>query len=153
MNNVEIGERIKHYRQAKKITQKQLASMIGKTESSIRKYEKGLVEIPISVIENIAFSLDIPVKKIYITDEKNNIQLIGNFDLIEALIESCEFISDVGYGFDEVGNGKTSGFVSIVINDTEGNEREFTVDELIQIQSTIKSYFKALIENRFGFLI
>lgn len=54
----EIGKRIKQYRRGK-MTQQELAEKIGKTESSIRKYEKGLVTIPLDVLENIATSLGI----------------------------------------------------------------------------------------------
>ena len=50
----EIGQSIKQHRKRAKLTQEELAERIGKTESSIRKYEKGLVQIPIETIERIA---------------------------------------------------------------------------------------------------
>lgn len=47
--------------------------MIKKSESSIRKYEKGLVEIPNTVIECIAVALDVDtVDLIYNDIEKEN---------------------------------------------------------------------------------
>lgn len=49
-----IGKKIKDRRKQCKITQIELAEKIGKTESSIRKYEKGLVSIPTDVLEKIA---------------------------------------------------------------------------------------------------
>lgn len=52
-----VGERIKQKRREKHLTQAQLANMIGKTESSIRKYEKNLVSIPDSVMIEIANAL------------------------------------------------------------------------------------------------
>lgn len=57
-NNKTIGNNIKIYRQKKGITQKQLAALIGKTESSIQKYEAGKVEIPRNVLFKIAEQLD-----------------------------------------------------------------------------------------------
>lgn len=54
----DVGARIKEKRKEKKLTQAQLAYAIGKTESSIRKYEKNLVEIPDSVMHQIALALD-----------------------------------------------------------------------------------------------
>lgn len=55
MNNLEyIGSQIRKYRKRENMTQKELAQRIGKTESSIRKYEKGLVDIPNVVLEKIA---------------------------------------------------------------------------------------------------
>ncbi|NPV89530.1 MAG: helix-turn-helix transcriptional regulator [Firmicutes bacterium] len=53
-NLTSIGQSIKAYRKKAKITQSELASLIGKTESSIRKYEKGLIQAPINVIEQIS---------------------------------------------------------------------------------------------------
>ncbi len=50
---------IKEARKASKITQQQLADRIQRTESSIRKYEKGIVQIPNDVIEEIARALDV----------------------------------------------------------------------------------------------
>ena len=59
LSDPEIGKKIKQYRRKGKMTQQELAEKIGKTESSIRKYEKGLVTIPLDVLEKIASSLGI----------------------------------------------------------------------------------------------
>ena len=68
-----IGENIKTYRKAKNLTQGDLANLIKKSESSTRKYEKGLVEIPNTVIECIAVALDVDtVDLIYNDIEKEN---------------------------------------------------------------------------------
>lgn len=53
----DVGARIKEKRKEKKLTQAQLADLIDKTESSIRKYEKNLVEIPSEVMKKIAEAL------------------------------------------------------------------------------------------------
>ena len=58
LNDIEIGKKIKQYRKGK-MTQQELAEKIGRTESSIRKYEKGLVTIPLDVLEMIAAALGI----------------------------------------------------------------------------------------------
>lgn len=56
-----IGQSIKQHRKRARLTQHELAEKIGKTESSIRKYEKGLTRIPIDVVEKIATVLNIPI--------------------------------------------------------------------------------------------
>lgn len=56
--DLEIGKKIKQLRKGK-MTQPELAAKIGKTESSIRKYEKGLVTIPLNVLEEIASALGV----------------------------------------------------------------------------------------------
>ena len=58
LSDQEIGKKIKQYRKGK-MTQQELALKIGKTESSVRKYEKGLVTIPLDVLEEIASALGI----------------------------------------------------------------------------------------------
>ena len=56
---IDLGLKIKELRKSKKMTQQQLADLIYKTESSIRKYEKGSVEIPESVLWQIANALNV----------------------------------------------------------------------------------------------
>lgn len=54
-----VGMNIKQARKQKKMKQKELAELIGRTESSIRKYEKGLIDVPNEVIGLIARTLDV----------------------------------------------------------------------------------------------
>lgn len=54
-----VGMNIKQARKQKKMKQKELAELIGRTESSIRKYEKGLIDVPNKVIGLIARTLDV----------------------------------------------------------------------------------------------
>lgn len=49
-----IALKIKENRKRLKLTQKSLGEKIGKTESSIQKYEKGLTQIPNDVLEKLA---------------------------------------------------------------------------------------------------
>jgi transcriptional regulator with XRE-family HTH domain len=58
LNNTLVGLNIKTARKMKKLTQQQLANGIGKTESTIRKYENGSIEVPNSVLEQIASVLN-----------------------------------------------------------------------------------------------
>ena len=61
MNKETIGSRIKEKRKIKNITQTQLANILDKSLSSIQKYESGDVEIPHSILEKIAETLDTTV--------------------------------------------------------------------------------------------
>ena len=63
-NNVEIGKKIKKWRKLKDITQSELGAKINKTLSSVQKYEKGDVTIPIDVLNNIAIALNIGIDKL-----------------------------------------------------------------------------------------
>lgn len=59
LNKSVVGMNIKQARKKKKMKQKELANLIGYTESSISKYEQGLVDIPNTVIGLIARALDV----------------------------------------------------------------------------------------------
>lgn len=54
-----VGEKIKHYRKAKKMTQKQLGELCGIAEPNIRKYELGKQNPKKETVEKIAEALDI----------------------------------------------------------------------------------------------
>ena len=54
-----IGYNIKKHRKRQRLTQEQLGKRIGKTTSSIQKYEAGKTEIPRSVLEDIASALNL----------------------------------------------------------------------------------------------
>lgn len=58
------GKLIKAARKAKKLTQKQLADRIGKAEVTVRQYESGTIETPMSVLRRISNALDIPVTQL-----------------------------------------------------------------------------------------
>jgi transcriptional regulator with XRE-family HTH domain len=63
MNGIDykkLGLLIKEKRKKKNLTQKEFGEKIGKTESSIRKYEKGLIKIPNDVLEKIANFFNFP---------------------------------------------------------------------------------------------
>lgn len=59
MNNKRIGEEIQGYRREKKLTQRALGKAVGRSEATIRKYEKGDIEIPLSVLEDLAEVLEV----------------------------------------------------------------------------------------------
>lgn len=57
---MDIGGRIKAIRKDKKLTQKELGKLIGKSEISVRKYESSS-NVPIDVIRDIANALDVDI--------------------------------------------------------------------------------------------
>lgn len=64
-----VGCNIKNVRKSRNLTQTQLAEQIGKHESSIRKYEKGLTDIPNEVILKIADVLEVSPAELLSVDE------------------------------------------------------------------------------------
>lgn len=58
---MDLGNRIKHYRIAKNLTQKQLGELSGVAEITIRQYETGKREPKIDQLRKIAEVLNVPV--------------------------------------------------------------------------------------------
>lgn len=92
-----IGANIRKYRKQNKLTQTELGKLIGKTESSIRKYERGYVIIPLDVLNKIADVLNVPAYRIIdvsnISMEANSLEIIEKF--LESIGYICEYVYDV----------------------------------------------------------
>ncbi len=97
-----IGYYIQKRRKSMKMTQKQLGELIGKTESSIQKYESGKTEIPRSVLEKIASVLGVHILELL--DTTSGIAWLNTRDdAIIALLTSlgCETIIGTTEGIDK----------------------------------------------------
>lgn len=87
-----IGENIKKARLDKKITQKDLAKIINKSERMVQKYEKGEVEPSFEILKLIADNLDKSIydffdNDIYLSaDEEGNMKLKKHINLTSDLI-------------------------------------------------------------------
>ncbi len=60
-----VGERVKHFRKRKKLTQTELGNELGLTFQQIQKYEKGSNRIGASRIFLLAKLLEVPVYKFF----------------------------------------------------------------------------------------
>lgn len=83
---IQIGLSIRENRKRLKLTQTKLAEMIGKTESSIRKYEKGIIKIPTGVLEELSNIFNISVFNL-ISTNKIKFNYIKNIDIKDIDIE------------------------------------------------------------------
>lgn len=76
---MDIGNKIKSFRQKKGITQKELARLTELSEISIRKYENNSRNPKIEALKKIAFALDVPISEFYKDEFKElSKQLINN---------------------------------------------------------------------------
>lgn len=90
-----IGANIRKYRKLNKLTQTELGKLIGKTESSIRKYERGYVIIPLDVLNKIADVLNVPAYRII--DVSNISMEVNSLELIKKFLESIGYIYEDVY--------------------------------------------------------
>ena len=64
----EIGKAIQKQRRAQKITQKEFAQRLGKSERTIQKYESGEILLKIDVLKQIANELNVPWQELLFAD-------------------------------------------------------------------------------------
>ncbi len=72
LNKKEVGMNIKQARKKKGLKQRELADMIGFSESSISKYEQGLISIPPTVLERLSKVLEVPLSDLCSWDDEFN---------------------------------------------------------------------------------
>ena len=67
----EIGKAIQKQRRAQKITQKEFAQRLGKSERTIQKYESGEILLKIDVLKQIANELNVPWQELLFAKDTN----------------------------------------------------------------------------------
>ena len=82
MNNTQIGLFIKHLRKEKNLTQKELANKLNITDRAISKWERGLGCPEISLLEQLAITLDVTVLEILKGERLNNTKVLNEKDLL-----------------------------------------------------------------------
>ena len=96
-----IGENIKMYRKAKGLTQPKLRELIGKSESTIRKYEAGAVEPSFNILSVISEALGVEVEDLatrtYSSEEDANKELVKSFlyDTIQLIDDNFSSIQEL----------------------------------------------------------
>ena len=67
-----VGKNIKKYRQAYKMTLDDLAGKIHKSKSTVSKYEKGIIAIDISTLDEISKVLNVSPARLMVSDNEKN---------------------------------------------------------------------------------
>ena len=87
-----IGDKIKILRKDKKLTQREFGKLIGKSESSIKKYESGVTTIPLDILNQIAKVFDISLSEFICSDNDNT----ESIELFKRYLESKNhYINDI----------------------------------------------------------
>lgn len=76
-----IGERIKHFRAAKNLSQKELAASIGMDQAQYSRMESGKVEPTLSSLEKIAEALGIKIAELFDEQEPTDINSYDKSDV------------------------------------------------------------------------
>lgn len=140
-----IGIRIKTLRKKLKLTQQQLADKIFKTESSIRKYEKGLVPFPMNVLIDLSNALDTTVSYLLCLDESgadNVYSLVSDYNVppweMLGIKDASTFLANTSVPelYKEYINKLGGDYVKIYISNaskekTKNDYRESSIQRLI----------------------
>lgn len=94
MDLEKIGDRIKHCRKSKKITQVELGNIINKSESTIRKYENGSVTPTFKVLETIALALNVKLDEL-VPEFKSQKQINHAYYNLLSNTELAELLKDL----------------------------------------------------------
>lgn len=66
-----VGERIKHFREQKNITVNKLANLAGVSQSYLREIELGNKQPTVEYLEYICWALDVSLKDFFSNDNEN----------------------------------------------------------------------------------
>ena len=127
----EIGNAIKKRRRQLKITQKEFAERLGKSERTIQKYESGEITMKIDLIKLVADELDIPWQELLEakTDEIGIVSSENEFpicrfhtlsDVINALFTITE-IKDIAFQLTCAKPPESPDWTSALMVDGKGN--------------------------------
>ena len=82
-----IGNKIKQYRELNKMTQKDIAEVLGVEPGTISKYESGMIEPNIESIKKLAETFKITIDELLKDEEKFDVSKV---DVLKALREQKE---------------------------------------------------------------
>jgi transcriptional regulator with XRE-family HTH domain len=131
LDSENIGNAIKKARKEKKLTQKQLGDIIGKAESTIRKYENGSIEIPNSVLTEIGRVLGVFFFK-FVFDQEDNF----NDKQRDSTYFLDQKLAQIGF---RVTGDEAEGYMWL---EGPGGTYEITEDELTELDNSTTSYLK-----------
>lgn len=140
MDYKKIGKNIYMYRKAKRLTQKQLADLIDRAESTIQKYEKGDIEIPNSVLQSLATALDVTYNNLvdWNIQESTNEIIAGINPVTQQLLKN------LGYTL----IWRSSNEFSLIDNDE--NVVYITAQEIKELEKDTASYVKFKVHELFA---
>lgn len=96
--NQYVGEKIKGYRKEKRLTQDELARLIGVKDNTISAYERGIIEIPHSKLLELAKALGIKYTAL-LPLEKDS--LVVKESILDYVVEAEKKLTEDQFAFFE----------------------------------------------------
>lgn len=111
-----VGENIKSLRLAKKMTQEDLAKILGVSTQAIYKYEQGIVtNIPLNKIEELATFFNVKPSAIMGWDDKNSISIedMTKYGISLISIKKIPLLGDIACGQPRYADEDRSSYVEV----------------------------------------
>ncbi|WP_300381205.1 helix-turn-helix transcriptional regulator [Clostridium sp.] len=154
-----ISNNIKKLRNINKLTQKDLAKLLHKSEITIRKYESGDAYIPFNSLVDICRLFNITPMQIFTADDKYNVEMQNILDEYKDYLNSTsllahpsdyEFMTRVKHGYGDTTILLESLISHVAINNNiDINSLELTPMESKRIYRLVNAIIKEiLIESR-----
>ena len=137
-----LGENIKKYRKAKKITQSELAELIEKSLRMVQKYEANDVTPSLEIIGHIAKALDVKRWDLLVSSPDGKTVKEYREDAIDKMLDDFKtLLSWMGYELSDYGDKYflSSAYDEIIISK----------DELIDMHDTVMDYAKFTVDRLF----
>lgn len=139
----ECGNKIKEFRKKSKVSQKQLALLLDKSERTIQKYESGEIDISLNTLELIASKLNIPLEKLLGFNSNSSISTEYNSlsDIISQLF-NIDDISELNFNIyiQQSTNNNYSKCLFSINDDSSGEYNKVFCEFLNQWKSKICLY-------------
>lgn len=133
MDNKFVGDKIRQRRRALGLTQARLADEVGRTESSIAKYERGTTEIPMSVLEKIAATLKCNLDDLLPPDER----LKRELGRLEPYWKFTDYLMSFGFAVDASKDDEIR-----LVELESGAVYELTGEQLAALADSVFAYTK-----------
>ena len=138
--NKQIGERIAEQRKLKRMSQTELANMMGKSLRTVQKYESGDIDMSISALRELASILDIPMNYL-IGYDSSHIRLESLSDVL-AFIFELERKKELEFSIDITKSDMDDWSCSLSF-DGKSSEAVFNAD-LCLVMETLRNNLEAL---------
>lgn len=117
MIDEQLGVKIKHFRRKNKLTLAELGDRINKSESTISKYEKGVISLDVYTLYEIATALNVDIQQLLIIQSKPSQDNLLSKDI-------PAFFNDIDRMYTYVFDGRTNELMRSVIDIYPANEED-----------------------------
>ena len=140
-----VGDKIRHYRKAKGLSQKELGKLSDTAETTIRQYEGGKRTPRIEQIEKIAKALELSPNDLMNWDSADTEKLSKE---VEAISQFESYLSTLGYAVQTSPDGERSVTKGRMTADFEQSEFDELQAKFFELNADIQTLIETRIQRK-----